>query len=80
MKVKVHVFYKPQVFDPQGSAVESSLRSLGFYKISSVRVGKMIELSIDAPTRQEAEGRVKEMCEALLVNPVIESYSLELSG
>ncbi|HLX04515.1 MAG TPA: phosphoribosylformylglycinamidine synthase subunit PurS [Candidatus Binatus sp.] len=68
------------ILDPQGRAVESSLQSLGFKNVSSVKVGKYITLEIDARTASEARDAAKRMCEALLANPVIEDYRFEVDG
>ncbi len=68
------------ILDPQGRAVESSLQSLGFKKVSGVKVGKYITLEIDARSAAEARDEAKKMCEALLANPVIEDYRFEVDG
>jgi len=69
---------KEGVLDPQGKAVERSLHSLGYQEVQDVRVGKYIEISLDAPSRQAAEARIGEMCDKLLANPVIEDYRFEI--
>ncbi len=76
---KVHVTLKPVVLDPQGQAVQGGLKQLGFDTVKSVRVGKYLEIKLDAPSRQEAEHLVNEMCVKLLANPVIEDYRLEVT-
>ncbi len=70
------------VLDPQGAAVKNSLKALGYEDVSQVRVGKYIELTIEAPGREDASARVDEMSRRLLSNPVIEdfSYTLEEAG
>jgi phosphoribosylformylglycinamidine synthase subunit PurS len=75
---RVQVTIKEEVLDPQGKAVEGALHSLGFTEASGVRIGKFLELNVDAENRETAAGRVREMCERLLSNPVIEDYSFEL--
>lgn len=80
MRVKIFVSLKEGVLDPQGKAVERSLHSLGFGEVQDVRVGKYIEVSVDAPSQQAAEARVREMCDKLLANPVIEDYRFETSN
>ncbi|KIL42294.1 phosphoribosylformylglycinamidine synthase [Gordoniibacillus kamchatkensis] len=78
MKAKVYVTIKQNVLDPQGSAVEGALHSLGFEEVGKVRVGKFVELELQTADRGEAEARVKAMCEKLLANTVIEDYRYEL--
>lgn len=70
---------KPGILDPQGQAVESSLRHLGF-AVAETRVGKLVELEVDAPDEAEARAQLERMCEQLLANPLIESYEIELRG
>lgn len=77
-KAKVFVTLKNGVLDPQGKAVKGSLLSLGYDETSDVRVGKFIELELNVKEERIAEERVKEMCEKLLANTVIEDYSFEL--
>jgi phosphoribosylformylglycinamidine synthase len=67
------------VLDPQGKAIERSLHSLGYGEARDVRVGKYIELDIDSNSRESAEARIREMCDKLLANPVIEDYRYEIS-
>ncbi len=66
---------KPVVNDPQGLAVESGLRQLGYGGASNVRVGKYIELALVAQDEMEARTKIEEMCDKLLANPVIEDYA-----
>lgn len=80
MQVRVFVTPRKGILDPQGRAVESSLQSLGFKKVSGVKVGKYITLEIDARSAAEARDEAKKMCEALLANPVIEDYRFEVDG
>ena len=80
MQVRVFVTPRKGILDPQGRAVESSLQSLGFKNVSTVKVGKYITLEIDARTASEARHEAKKMCEALLANPVIEDYRFEVDG
>ena len=74
MKAKITITLKAGVLDPQGKAVQHALASLGFGEVQDVRVGKYIELELS----QNSEPRVKEMCEKLLANTVIESYRFEM--
>lgn len=66
---------KSGVLDPQGKAIGSALHGLGFEEVGAVRQGKVIELEVADGT---AEGRIAQMCERLLANPVIEDYRIEL--
>ncbi|AEI94230.1 MULTISPECIES: phosphoribosylformylglycinamidine synthase subunit PurS [Roseobacter] len=76
MKARVHVMLKNGVLDPQGEAVRHALGAMGFAGINGVRQGKVIELDLaDGATEED----VKAMCEKLLANTVIESYSVEMS-
>ena len=70
---------KPGILDPQGEAVESALEHLGF-AVSGARVGKVVDLEVDAADEAEARTQVEQMCERLLANPLIESYEIELHG
>jgi phosphoribosylformylglycinamidine synthase len=80
MHAKVHVSLKQGVLDPQGKAVGDALARLGFGEVGGVRVGKTIELELkDGLSKADAEKRVKEMCEKLLANTVIERYSIEIA-
>lgn len=74
----IHVTLKKSVLDPQGQTVLQALESLGFHEAKKLRVGKYFELSLDLPDRASAEAKVRQMCEKLLTNPVIEEYSFEL--
>jgi len=77
--VKASVLIRPKdgILDPQGQAVEQSLRKLGF-AVGHARVGRVVDLDIDASTVEEARARVDEMCKQLLANPLIESYDVEV--
>ena len=77
MKATVLVRPKGGILDPQGAAVERSLRQLGF-EVGEARVGRVIDLEVDAPTAEEARTQLERMCENLLANPLIESYEIEL--
>lgn len=79
-KATVYVTVKENVLDPQGVAVQGALHSMGFSEVGKVRIGKYMELEIDATNRAEAEERVRQMCEKLLANTVVEDYRYELEG
>lgn len=75
MKARVHVMLKEGVLDPQGEAVRHALATLGFEGVTGVRQGKVIDLELQEGTGEDA---VREMCEKLLANTVIESYQIEV--
>jgi phosphoribosylformylglycinamidine synthase subunit PurS len=79
MKATVLVRPKPGILDPQGQAVESSLRQLGF-PVGDARVGRVVDLTVDAADADDARAEVERMCEQLLANPLIESYEIELEA
>ena len=79
MKARVHVMLKNGVLDPQGEAVRHALGSLGFDGVEGVRQGKVIELNLAETDAEKARATVTAMCEKLLANTVIESYSVELA-
>ncbi|KRS10478.1 phosphoribosylformylglycinamidine synthase [Roseovarius atlanticus] len=79
MKARVHVMLKNGVLDPQGEAVRHALGSLGFDGVEGVRQGKIIELDLTETDPGKAKETVTEMCEKLLANTVIESYSVEIA-
>jgi len=79
MKATVLVRPKPGILDPQGAAVETALEHLGF-AVAGARVGKVIDLEVQAADATEARARVEEMCKRLLANPLIESYDVEIHG
>jgi phosphoribosylformylglycinamidine synthase subunit PurS len=78
MRATVFVRPKAGILDPQGEAVESSLRQLGF-PVGEARVGRVIDLDVDAATADEARGEIERMCERLLANPLIESYEIAVA-
>lgn len=78
MKARVHVMLKNGVLDPQGEAVRHALGTLGFDGVDSVRQGKVIELELAQTDAEAARAQVNRMCETLLANTVIESFSVEI--
>jgi len=78
MRVKIFISFKEGVLDPQGKAVERSLHSLGYEEVRDVRMGKYLEIELEGSSRAAAEARVREMCDKLLANPVIEDYRFEI--
>ena len=79
MRAEVRVTLKNGVLDPQGEAVRHALGTLGFDGVNGVRQGKLITLDLDTDDKAAAEAQVKEMCEKLLANTVIEAYEISLS-
>jgi phosphoribosylformylglycinamidine synthase PurS subunit len=77
MRATVLVRPKGGILDPQGEAVERSLRQLGF-GVDEARVGRVIDLEVDAASAEEARTQLERMCESLLANPLIESYEIEI--
>ena len=78
MTAIVNVYLKEGVLDPQGKAAHHALDSLGFEGVEDVRIGKQIVLQLSTDDKTKAEAEVKEMCETLLANTVIEDYSIEI--
>jgi phosphoribosylformylglycinamidine synthase PurS subunit len=78
MKATVLVRPKAGILDPQGQAVEASLRHLGF-PVGEARVGRLVDLELDATDPDEARAEVERMCDQLLANPLIESFEIELA-
>ncbi len=76
-RVAIDVLLKPEILDPQGRAVERALPGLGYAGVSNVRVGKHLELDIDA-TDAELAAQVGKLCADFLTNPVIETYTWRL--
>jgi len=79
MTAIVNVFLKDGVLDPQGKAAHHALDSLGFDGVSDVRIGKQIVINLNTTDKVKAEAQVKEMCETLLANTVIEDYTIEIN-
>lgn len=77
-KAKVYVTLKPTVNDPQGLTVQGGLNLLGFTMVESVRVGKYLEIQMEAEDAEAAREKVDGMCHQLLANPIIEDYSFDL--
>jgi phosphoribosylformylglycinamidine synthase PurS subunit len=79
--VKATVLVRPKegILDPQGEAVQGSLRKLGF-SVGQVRVGRVIDVDVDAPAADDARAEVERMCTELLTNPLIESYEIHFEG
>jgi phosphoribosylformylglycinamidine synthase subunit PurS len=79
VKATVLVRPKPGILDPQGEAVESSLRQLGF-SVADARIGRVVDLEVVASDPAAARTEIERMCEQLLANPLIESYEIEIQA
>jgi phosphoribosylformylglycinamidine synthase subunit PurS len=79
MRATVLVRPKQGILDPQGEAVETALEHLGF-SVSGARVGKVVDIEIDADSADDARAQVEKMCEQLLANPLMESYEVTVHG
>lgn len=79
MRAKVYVTLKKSVLDPQGKTVQHALSAMGFNEVKDVRMGKYIELDLGNVQKEQAEAKLKTMCEKLLANTVIEEYRYELN-
>ena len=79
MKATVIVRPKAGILDPQGEAVESSLQHLGF-QVSAARVGRVVDVELEAADEEDARAQLDSMCRQLLANPLIESYEIEVGG
>ena len=77
---KVYIQYRPTVSDPQGQTIRGGLHQLGFESVSSVRAGKYMEITLDADSESAAGEQVRDMCDKLLANPVIEDYRFEIEA
>jgi len=78
MKAVVNVYLKEGVLDPQGKAAHHALESMNFKGVQDVRIGKQIIIKLDTDDKEVAQSEVKEMCETLLANTVIEDYAIEI--
>ena len=76
--VKINIILKKGILDAQGKATQQALLSLGFDEISSVRIGKLIELQVKGDSKEEIAKRVTDMCQKILVNPIIEDFEYEI--
>ncbi|MAX18059.1 MAG: phosphoribosylformylglycinamidine synthase [Nitrospina sp.] len=78
MLAQIHVTFKEGVLDPQGKTVHHALNDLGYEEVLDVNIGKYLEIKLDPSSEEDAEIRVREMCEKLLANTVIESFRFSL--
>lgn len=78
-KAAINITLRPSILDPQGSAALKSLKSLNYTFVDSVRIGKFMEVVVEANDIIIAEALVRELCQVLLTNPVMEDYTLTLT-
>ncbi len=74
----INVMPLKALLDPQGKAVTASMHNIGFNTVDNVRIGKHITLEIEAENQEKAEAKVKEACEKILINPIMEYYEFEV--
>ena len=79
-RVRVRIMPRPGILDPQGQAVEHALGALGFAGVGGVRVGRTVELKVEASGEAEARESARRMCERLLANPVTEDFTVDAVG
>jgi phosphoribosylformylglycinamidine synthase subunit PurS len=77
---RIYVTLRPSVLDPAGTAVQSGLAHMGYTNVDSIRIGKYIELTLNAEDEAAASQQLDRMCDQLLANPVIENYRFELQA
>ena len=77
MKVRISIVLKKTVLDPQGQAIAMSLKKQGFSQVNSVRQGKIIDIDLTEKSFESSKETIKKMCEDLLTNPQIETYSIQ---
>ena len=75
---RVYIQYRPTVSDPQGQTILGALRQLGFDTVQSVRAGKYMEIALDGNSEKDASDQIRQMCDKLLANPVIEDYRIDI--
>lgn len=80
MKARVTVYPRREILDPQGKAIRDALSRVGFGGVEDVRAGKSFEISLGTSDPEQAERELREMCEKLLANTVVEDYAVELLG
>ena len=78
MRARVFVRLRPGVLDPQGTTIRKALEGLGFPEVRDLRVGRILEMTLDETDPARAKARLEEMCRRLLANPVIEDYAYEV--
>ncbi|MEM7035566.1 MAG: phosphoribosylformylglycinamidine synthase subunit PurS [Bacteroidota bacterium] len=77
-RANINIMPRPELLDPQGKATMLGLKNLGLAEVDDIRIGKRIQLDIEADSRTDAEAKVEESCKKLLANLIMESYEFEL--
>jgi phosphoribosylformylglycinamidine synthase len=80
MKVTVEITRRAEIADPQGTTIQRALHDLGHNEVMSVRVDRVIHLEVEGEDRQKIVAKVEEMCRQVLANPVLEDFTVEVSG
>jgi phosphoribosylformylglycinamidine synthase len=80
MKVTVEITRRPEIADPQGTTIQRALHDLGHNEVMSVRVDRVIHLEVEGEDPALVQSRVQEMCRQVLANPVLEDFSVEVTG
>ncbi|XGV99539.1 MAG: phosphoribosylformylglycinamidine synthase subunit PurS [Leptolyngbya sp. BL-A-14] len=75
---QIYVTLRPSVLDPAGTAVQSGLKHMGYENVAQIRIGKYVELTLEAASEGDAREQLDRMCDQLLANPVIENYRFDL--
>ena len=78
MKARIKIMLKSGVLDPQGAAIKQALNNIGFESVTGVRQGKVIELEVDGPNKNEVRSEIESMCNKMLANTVIENFEIEV--
>ena len=77
MKARIVVRLRPGILDPQGTTIQRALEGLGYPEVRDMRVGKVLDLTLDETDAGRARQRLDEMCRKLLANPILEDYAIE---
>jgi phosphoribosylformylglycinamidine synthase subunit PurS len=75
---KIYITLKKSISDPQGAALKGALNSMGYDEVADVRIGKLVQIKLGKERNEETERKIKEMCQKLLSNPVIEDFTFEI--
>ena len=78
MKAEIKILTREEILDPQGLAIGTTLRSMGFDTVGAVRMGKYIRVELDSDDEADGKEQVAVMCEKLLANPVMENYTIDI--
>ncbi|HIK15868.1 MAG TPA: phosphoribosylformylglycinamidine synthase subunit PurS [Leptolyngbyaceae cyanobacterium M33_DOE_097] len=78
-QAQIYVTLRPSVLDPAGTAVQAGLSHMGYDNVTSVRIGKYVEVTLTAPSEADARQQLDQICDQLLANPVIENYRFDLT-